>query len=238
MWSMAVLHCPSAPLPGAATPLSSRHYKIRNMNAVLWPILLAGLALGGCGSSPGAVAVPEPGAPLPTAGLAGQKVAVYPLTLLGASEELGWRYRLSPRREALDRADSILATALTERAPEVTWVLPEELRRAARRGTPMLADPDQLATGLLRSPELSIVPDPLRTQLRALTAVVGDRYALVPASLVFWPDSGGVGRAELTVVLVDVRTGAIGWRTVARGKGSSPWEAFWSALKALTPGLP
>lgn len=235
---MAVSHFPSAPLPGTAAPLSSPHHKLRSMNATLWFLLLAALALGGCGSSRPAGAAPERALPLPTAGLSGQKVAVYPLTLVAASEELGWRDRLSPRREALDRADSILAAALTERAPEVTWVLPEELRRAAQRGAPMLTDPDQMATALLRSPEVNIVPDPLRSQMRALTAVAGDRYALVPASLVFFPDSGAGGRAAFTVVLVDVRTGVIGWRTVAQGRGSSPWDAFWSALKTLTPGLP
>ncbi len=145
---------------------------------------------------------------------------------------------LGPRRAALDRADSVVAEELVARAPEVTWILPDELRRAARRGQPMLADPDQMATALLRSPELTIVPDPLRSQMRALTAVAGDRYALVPASLVFVPDEAGRASAELTVVLIDVRTGVIGWRTVARGVGEGPWESLKAAVKALTPGLP
>lgn len=204
-----------------------------------WHTVLAGLALVACGGrgSTGAPAA-APVGPLPTAGLAGQKVAVYPLTMLGAAEELGWRNLLGSRREALYRADSVLAEELTSRAPEVSWVLPEELRRAARRGQPMLTDPDQMATALLRSPELRTVPDPLRSQMRALTAVTADRYALVPASLVFVPDESGRGRAELTVVLIDVRTGMIGWRTVARGVADAPWEALRAALRTLTPGLP
>jgi hypothetical protein len=102
----------------------------------------------------------------------------------------------------------------------------------------MLTDPDQMATALLRSAELTVVPDPLRSQMRALTGVAADRYALVPASLVFLADPGGRARAELTVVLIDVRTGAIGWRTVAWGVGDGPWDALRAALKALTPGLP
>ncbi len=204
-----------------------------------WLIYLAGLGVIACGGSrPTGVRSLAPVAALPTAGLAGQKVALYPLTMLGAAEELGWGDLLSPRRAALDRADSVVAQELAARAPEVTWVLPGDLRRAARRGQPMLTEPDQMATALLRSPDLTIVPDPLRSQMRALTAVAGDRWALVPASLVFVPDETGQSRAELTVVLVDVRTGVIGWRTVAHGVGGAPWEALRAALKALTPGLP
>ena len=48
----------------------------------------------------------------------------------------------------------------------------------------------------------------------------------------------GVGRAELTLVIADVRTGQVAWRTVARGEGSDPWTALTAAVKVLTPGLP
>lgn len=95
-----------------------------------------------------------------------------------------------------------------------------------------------MATALLRAPEVRVIPDPLRSQLRNLTAVVGDRYVLVPASLAFVRAGDGAARAELTLVLADVRTGAVGWRTVAHGSAGGPWEALWQALKALTPGLP
>ncbi len=48
----------------------------------------------------------------------------------------------------------------------------------------------------------------------------------------------GRGRAELMLVLVDVRTGRVGWRTVARGEGDDPWAALWAGLKPLVPGIP
>ncbi len=192
------------------------------------------VACGGGQTSNGAA--PE-AAPLPTAGIAGQEVTVYPLTLVVAEEELGWSEQLQPRREALDRADSLIATFLTERAPEVAWVLPEELRRVASRAPGMLANPDQIGTALLRG-RLERVPDPLRSQLRTLTGVAGGRHAFVPASLVFRSDSGGMGRAELTLAIVDVRTARVQWRTVASGVGDQPWDATWEALKSLVPGLP
>jgi len=201
---------------------------------------LAALALLGfnaCGGGQPNSAVEPETAPLPTAGIAGQEVTVYPLTLVVAEEALEWSEYLHPRREALDRADSLIAALLTERAPEVVWVLPEALRRAASQAPGMLANPDQMGTALLRSP-LQRVPDPLRSQLRTLTGMAGGRHALLPASLVFLSDSGGMGRAELTLAIVDVRTAQVQWRTVASGLGVDPWEATWEALKSLVPGLP
>jgi hypothetical protein len=204
------------------------------------PVVLAVLQLTGCAARRPADVTPQPTAPLPTAGLAGQKVVVFPLTLIAADEHLGWQKPLTPRRAALERADSVLGDMLTSRSPEVTWVLPPELRQAARRGVGVASDPDQMATSLLRSSGLRQLPDPLWSQMRTLAAIAGDRYVLVPASLIFLPATGGAtgGQAEMTLVLADVRTGAIGWRTVARGDGADPWTALQQALKGLAPELP
>lgn len=203
-------------------------------------LALAG-AVTGCGGSHAqdAAPIPAPTAPLPTAGLAGQKVVVYPLTLVAADERLEWSAALTPRRAALDHADSLLAETLTGRAPEVTWILPPALRQVARRSAPVTISPDQTPTSLLRSAGLKQLPDPLWSQMRNLVAVAGDRYALIPASLVFVPaPEGNGGRTELTLVLADVRTGAVSWRTVANAVAGDPWEGLARALKALTPWLP
>ncbi|MGH7700409.1 MAG: hypothetical protein ACREMJ_07840, partial [Gemmatimonadales bacterium] len=133
------------------------------------------------------------------------------------------------------------ATLLPARAPEVTWVAAEELRRAARRSAGIVADPDQLGSAILRADRLVDVPDPLRSQLRTLVALAGGRYALIPAALVYRTatrPSVHPATAELSIVLVDVRLGKVGWRTVARGDGGDPWAALTAAVKALTPGLP
>jgi hypothetical protein len=176
--------------------------------------------------------------------------------LFAADEGLHWQAQLADRRSALTRADSIIGALLAARAPEVTWVLPSELRRAARRAPGVAPDPDQLGTALLfRARSLKVVPDPLRSELRTLSALAGSgsaRYALLPVGLVFVrprtqagtqpatqpAGAGGAGTAELTVVITDVRTGVIGFRTVARGDGDDPWSALTRAMKSLTPGLP
>jgi hypothetical protein len=211
-------------------------------------------------------ATPPPTAPLPTAGLAGQRVSVLPLTLVAAEDSLHWEHFLANRGAALAQADSVIGTLLMARAPEVTWVLPDELRRATRRAPGIAPVPDQMGTAILRSESIQLVPDPLRSELRTLVALAGTggggggggRYALVPAALVFRRTAGPPDRrtvtsadrptagppdqmaatAELSVVMVDVRTGQIGFRTVARGDGDDPWTALTRAVKSLTPGLP
>jgi len=185
---------------------------------------------------------PTPTAPLPTAGLAGQRVALTPLALVAAEDTIHLDALVADRRPTLDKCDSIIAALLTVRAPEVSWVAPPELRRVARRAPGIAADPDQMGTPFLRAANVVDVPDPLRYQLRTLMGLVGGRYVLVPAGLVFRRTVGRPeGRsvtAEVSFVLLDSRIGKIGWRTIARGEGDDPWTALTRAVKSLSPGLP
>src|SRR5207237_1128181 len=124
------------------------------------------------------------------AGIAAQQVGITPLTLIVAEDSLHWQALLGERRAALAKSDSVIGTLLTTRAPEVTWLLPDELRRAARRAPGIAPDPDQMGTAILLrgGGREEIVPDPLRHELRTLAALVGaggGRFVLVPAGLVF-----------------------------------------------------
>ncbi|HKP50682.1 MAG TPA: hypothetical protein VJU17_11740, partial [Gemmatimonadales bacterium] len=96
-------------------------------------------------------------------------------------------------------------------------------------------DPDQMGQAVLRSPHMTKVPDPLRSSLRGLVALVGGRFALVPASLGFGPEPNGQIRADLTMVLADARSGKVLWRSVAYGRGASPDHAIKAAMAALLP---
>jgi hypothetical protein len=175
----------------------------------------------------------------------GQGLALFPTTLMVAEEALGWGDLLRPREVGLHAADSIIATFLTERVPEVEWILPDALRRAARRAPSMLPNPDHMGTAVLRAEGLERVPDPLISELRNLTAVAGNQWAAIPASLVFLQEQdstgapvAGIGRAELTLVVVEVRRNQIAFRSVASGTGDDPWSALWNALRTLVPDLP
>lgn len=212
--------------------------------------VLAGATACGGKSASSQTPTPAPTDPLPTAGIAGARVPVLPLTLIAAEDSLGWQTTLGNRTAALAVADSILGSLIKARAPEVNWVLPDELRREARRSPAIASNPDQMGTALLRGEKMEMMPDPLRSEMRTLVALADARYALVPAALVYrrtigsadpkgLPDGRGrMATAELTMVLVDGRLGRIGWRTVARGDGEDPWTALTRAVKALTPGLP
>jgi hypothetical protein len=175
---------------------------------------------------------------LPTASLTGQTVAVLPLTLIAADPVVDSSAAYAAyknRRPALLRTDSVIGEALQARGPEVHWVLPPELRKVARRSAGFVDDPDQMGQAVLRSPKATKVPDPLRSSLRGLIALVGGRMALVPASLGFGPEPNGQVRADLTLVLADARSGKIVWRSAAYGKGSSPDQALNAALAAVLP---
>lgn len=186
-----------------------------------------------------AKAVLPPVRPLATAALAGQTVAVLPLTLVVAdptleSDSLYARYK--NRQAAVLRADSLIGEAFLTRSPEVTWVLPPQLRKIARRAAGVVDDPDQIGQAILRSPKMEKVPDPLRSSIRGLVALAGGRLALVPASLGFGPEPNGQIRADLSLVLTDSRSGKVLWRTVAYGRGASPDQALNTAMAAVLPG--
>jgi hypothetical protein len=208
------------------------------------PTLYVGvLALFACGTqaqnSPKPEIKPLPPVPvLPTSQLAGQSIAVLPLTLVVADPELESDTTFAPykdHRAALSRADSLVGEGIRTRSPEVNWVLPPELRKISRRSAGFVADPDQMGQAVLRSPALSKIPDPLRSSLRNLVALTDGRMALVPASLGFGPEPDGQIRADLTLVLADARNGHVLWRSIAYGRGRSPDQALNAALAAVLP---
>jgi hypothetical protein len=180
----------------------------------------------------------QPAAAVPTEGLAGQHVAVMPITLVAADPALQSDTIYAPyreRRTALLWADSLIGEAFAGRAPEVRWVLPPELRKVARRSPGIVNDPDQMGQAMLRSPKMREVPDPLRSSLRNLMAVVGGRMVMVPASLGFGRQADGRLRADLMLVVTDTRTGKVLWRSQVAGSGADPREALDAALAAALP---
>lgn len=179
---------------------------------------------------------PQP--PVPTHSLGGQDVAVLPITLVAIDpafegDSLFARYR--DHRATLTWADSVIGGALTERAPEVKWVLPPRLRKLARRAAGLVDDPDEMGQAVLRSPRLKDIPDQLQASLRNLTALINGRIVFVPAALGFIKDSGGQVRAELSLVAADARSGRILWRSVPAATGNTPAAALGSALAAVLP---
>jgi hypothetical protein len=181
---------------------------------------------------------PAPAA-VPVASLAGQQVAVLPITLVAAepalkNDSVYTVYR--DRGVALAWADSVVGAALAERGPEVQWILPAALRRIASRSPGMVKDPQSYGQAVLRSPRIKEVPGSLAADLRNLVAVAGGRVALVPAALLFGRAADGHAvRADLSLVLADARAGKILWRAVASGSGATPAAALDAALATALP---
>src|SRR5260370_17094990 len=181
------MHARCLKIRGAATILRavSNAWKIKSVVRGTWCVVPSA-ALAACPHRSETL-TPEPTAPLPTAGIASQPVGVLPLTLVAAEDSLHWDTALGERRVALAKSDSIIGTLLKTRAPEVSWLLPDELRRVARRAPGIAPAPDQMGTAILFHPtkqEPEMVADPLRSELRTLAALAGGgRYALVPAGV-------------------------------------------------------
>jgi hypothetical protein len=177
----------------------------------------------------------QPIRPLITTSFAGQQLAVTPLTLVVSDEALSATPPLNSRPVALAWADSLVGAALTGRSPEVKWVFPAELRKLARRAPTVAPDPDRMGQSLLRGPKVEEVPDPLRNNLRSMMALVGGRFVLVPAALAFLREPNDAVRAELSLALVDTRTGRVVWRSLAWGTGTTPERALVAALDTVLP---
>jgi hypothetical protein len=204
------------------------------------PLLLACAASAQQSEAPAAPATPAPpaAAPVPAMSLSGQSIAVMPMTMVAADPALVSDTLYAPwrdRRTALSTADSLIGDAFAGRAPEVKWVLPPELRKLARRSPGIVDDPDLMGQAVLRSPKLHDIPDPLRSSLRNLMALVGGRTVMVPAVIGFGRQADGRIRADVTMVLADVRNGHVLWRSVPAGTGATPREALDSALAVALP---
>ena len=201
------------------------------------PLLLACAASAQQPAAP-ASPPPPPAAPVPTMSLSGQSIAVMPITMVVADPALVTDSLYAPWRDhrtALSTADSVVGDAFAGRAPEVKWVLPPELRKIARRSPGIVGDPDLMGQAALRSPKLHDIPDPLRSSLRNLMAVAGGRTVMVPAVIGFGRQADGRIRADLTLVIADVRNGRVLWRSVPTGTGATPREALDSALTVALP---
>lgn len=201
-------------------------------------ILALALLLAACstGTVPPVVAQqkPAPAPALAVAPLAGQRVPVLPFTLITVDASI--EDQLPADRVArLGWVDSLMADVLMSRGPEVSWVLPAELRASARRAPGTVTDPDRMGHALMRAQGIDVVPDPLRSYLRSLTAMTNSRLVLIPAAVRFTVDSVGGVRAETVLVLADSRNGAVMWRSQPVATAATVREAFRATIAHILP---
>lgn len=176
---------------------------------------------------------PAPAPALLLSPLAGQPIPVLPASYLIADEAVDTML-LGDLRGRLAWADSLIGDVLQGRGPEVTWVLPAELRRVARRAPGTVTDPDRMGQAVLRADGLKRIPDPLFSQLRSLAAMTNARQVMVPAAIRFAAVEGGI-RAEVVLVLADARSGTLLWRSTPVAIAATPRAALSAAIAHILP---
>lgn len=197
-------------------------------------LLFTTFLAGGCAH---AQSTPKPPKPLPAPGLmlapiSGQPIPVLPVTYVVADS--GVPGLPITRLAQLAWADSVFADAIQAHGPEATWVLPPELRRIARRGAGVVADPDKMTQAVMRFSNVKKTPDPLLSNLRGLIAMTNSRFVMIPAMFRITKTADGV-QVESTLVLVDGRSGEISWRSNPVATAATAGAALAATIARILP---
>lgn len=201
---------------------------------VLLPTILLALLLSACAGTAPRATQPEirPAPVLLVTPLAGQKIILLPLTWI---EIVGSVKGVPEAHQARLRwADSLIGNELERRGPEVSWIRGEELRRVASRAPGQINDPAKLGQAIFRTPSLKAAPDQFLINLRPLATMTSSRYVLVPAAVSLTSVQGEVS-ARATLLLIDVRSGSILWRSEPEALASSPGAALTALFPLILP---
>lgn len=171
-------------------------------------LLLASMAAltlhAGCG---GGGAAPPPTA-VPSAGLAGRTVVVF------------------PTQRVIDvpgDPDAELAFALRTRGGAGRWVLPEALRAQLARSPGLDVPLDGLPIDVFFRSEVRRVGDPLYGIVRRAAAMSDATAVLIPLGVTWRAETPEAGSAvEVTAAVLDVLTGRVVWFGVLEGAAATP----------------
>lgn len=202
------------------------------MNRAIRAALVATVA---CGAWPGAAAGQEALPRFPF----GVPAIVLPVQSSEPTPGGSWPGRVSSEEDALRTMDAELEFALEERRGAEGWALPSDLRRSVQRNPTIRVDPDRVAyQGLLAAPDRrEQIYEPLHGELRALAALNGTRFVVLPLRLRLVPagepaagtprpapcgDGSAPVRAELLLALIDIRRSAVLWHGTVDGGAGCP----------------
>lgn len=222
------------------TPRGGRVTKIRR-TGVRRRLIVASLGMVAWGigaeAAPGQETLPR----LPF----GSVAVVLPVQSALPSAGGAWPGHTSTEHESLRAMDAELAFALAERRAAGNWAMPDDLRRRVRRNPMLDVDPDRVAfQGLLARPDRrQQIYEPLHGELRALAALFGTRFVVLPLRVWMAPageetpadgaspeappplacaDGGSPQRAELLLALIDIRRSAVLWHGTVQGRAGCP----------------
>ena len=163
----------------------------------------------------------------------GTPAIVLPVQSATPSPGGAWPGGESSELDAIRAMDAELAFAFADRRAAASWAFADDLRRRVERNPMLEVDPDMVAyRGLVGDPDRKKqLYEPLHGELRALAALFGTRFVVLPLVLRTVPDEGEVGetlpadcpeserreRPELLVALIDIRRSAVLWHGAIEG---------------------
>ena len=214
--------------------------------------LLLLIACAGCGThalDTNSLALrPIPGRAL--SGTEGQSIVVTPLMYIRQNDPpLNWGRTIDKPRDYMRHADTLIETALTQRAPHAHFVFAEQIERQRVRNPGYIADPYALS-GAQLLPSVyrpgTPIQEPLAGELRTLVDFQETaRYVLIPVEIHFSygtdpkappPPPGAVVIAQpvLRMVLYDARGTVVLWQgDIAGDPTQSPNGAMESVARYL-----
>ena len=222
---------PIFPLTMNHGPARMRHRFRQPFAAALRCCVCAGLCalVGACASKqpkpadPAALETEAPRQAAPLAVFRTQPLVVTPVQRLRGGDVLGWAAAAGDFRGQLAGLDSAIADAARGRGV-AGWAFAPEVERAARRNPTLAPDPHALAVDeLLAAKQPPQLAGPLGSQLRALVALDGQRYVLVPIELRYARRVDGQGEAVLRIALVDARLSRPMWTGEVRSAPASTY---------------
>jgi len=113
--------------------------------------------------------------------------------------------------------DAEMAFGLQDRTREVTWVLEAEVQEILTRSPGISARTRGLPVGHFLLAEVQRVGDPLYGEFRRMAALVDAGAILLPVQASMSVDEGEDPRVDLTVALIDPRTGRVVWFGIVEG---------------------
>lgn len=193
------------------------------------------LAVAALGLLPGSVSAQETVPRLPF----GVPAVVMPVQSSLPTPGGAWPGHAASEEDALRAMDAELEFAFAERRGAEGWALPSDLRRSVRRNPMLHVNPDRVAyQGLLKAPDRrDQIYEPLHGELRALAALHGTRFVVLPlrlsiAAVADEPSAGATAmaceggaaplEAELLLALIDIRRSAVLWHGTVRGEAGCP----------------
>lgn len=166
-------------------------------------------------------------------GTEGQSIIVTPVMYIrGNDPPLNWGRTIDRPRDYMQHTDSLIQTALTQRAPHAHWVFADVIEKERARNPGYIADPHALSGAQLLPAVYrpgTPIQEPLASELRTLIEFQeSGRYILIPVEIHFTngttpdptkpapppppPGTPVVAQAVLRVVLYDARGTVVLWQ--------------------------